>query len=224
MKKIKLTKVIASTLIVVSVLALNPIGASAAWKQDSKGWWNTEGSCWSIGWKEIDGKWYYFGQDGYMAHDTTIDGYYLNSTGAWVKSIIQTQSQKISVVYPSSWNKLSVKGRDVYYLDNKGTNVNLVSEDMKGSSEEDYYKAGVSYLKINSGIDNINVKEKLFNNKKAMVIDYVYKYNNKDMSIHQVAFCNNNTAYIFTLTEPDRISDNNLIAFENMLNTVEFKN
>ena len=59
MKKLKLTKIIASSLIVISVLALNPIGASAEWKQDSNGWWNTEGSSWSVGWKEIDKKWDY---------------------------------------------------------------------------------------------------------------------------------------------------------------------
>jgi len=86
-KELKLKKVIASSLIVVSVLALNPIGASAEWKQDSNGWWNTEGSSWwSVGWKEIDGKWYYFGQNGYMVHDTTIDGYSIGSDGAWIQS------------------------------------------------------------------------------------------------------------------------------------------
>jgi len=87
MKKLKLTKIIASSLIVVSAFALNPIGASAEWKQDSNGWWNTEGSSWSVGWRKIDGKYYYFGQDGYMVHDTTIDGYNIGSDGAWVQSI-----------------------------------------------------------------------------------------------------------------------------------------
>ena len=81
MKKLKLTKVIASTLVVASILALNPIGASASWKQDSNGWWNTEGNSWSIGWKQIDGKWYYFNSDGYMAHDTLVDGYYVGKDG-----------------------------------------------------------------------------------------------------------------------------------------------
>jgi len=66
MRRLKLTKTIASLLIVASILVLNPIGANAEWKQDSNGWWNTDGSSYSIGWKEIDGKWYYFGQDGYM--------------------------------------------------------------------------------------------------------------------------------------------------------------
>lgn len=71
MKNLKLTKIIASTLVVASVLALNPIGASASWRQDSNGWWNTEGSSWSVGWRKIDKKWYYFNSNGYMAHDLT---------------------------------------------------------------------------------------------------------------------------------------------------------
>lgn len=92
MKNIKLIKVIASSLALASMLIIYPIGASAEWKQDSKGWWNTEGSSWSVGWKEIDGKWYYFGQDGYMAHDTKIDGYQLGSDGAWIQALSNTKN------------------------------------------------------------------------------------------------------------------------------------
>ena len=94
MKNMKLTKVIASSLAVAAILTIYPIGASAEWKQDSKGWWNTEGSSWSIGWEEIDGKWYYFGQDGYMAHDTVIDGYELDSDGAWIQAA--SNSKKVT--------------------------------------------------------------------------------------------------------------------------------
>jgi hypothetical protein len=103
MKKLKLTQVIASSLIVASILVLNTIGVNAEWKQDSNGWWNTEGDSYSVDWKYIAGKWYYFGEDGYMktgwikyddksyylnsdgsmAHDTTIDGLTLGSDGAW---------------------------------------------------------------------------------------------------------------------------------------------
>ncbi|MDR3597974.1 leucine-rich repeat protein [Clostridium sp.] len=36
-------------------------------------------------WAYIDGSWYYFYYDGKMAHNTRIDGYYVNSSGAWVK-------------------------------------------------------------------------------------------------------------------------------------------
>lgn len=116
MKKFKSTKLIASSLVLLSVLALNPIRASAEWKLDSNGWWNTEGNSWSVGWRLVDGKWYYFGEDGYMktgwlqdinekwyylnsdgsmAHDTTIEGYKIGSDGVWNQSA-QNSSQQSS--------------------------------------------------------------------------------------------------------------------------------
>ena len=64
----------------------NVTGASSSWKQNSTGWWHAEGNTWATGWKLIDGNWYYFYSDGYMAHDTTIDGYKLASTGAWTQN------------------------------------------------------------------------------------------------------------------------------------------
>lgn len=88
MKKLKLTKIIASSLIVASVLVLNPTGASAEWKQNNSGWWYTEGSSWTTGWKQLDGIWYYFNSDGYMAHDKTIDGCELDSNGAWIQNTV----------------------------------------------------------------------------------------------------------------------------------------
>lgn len=86
MIKIKLIKAIASSLIVASLLALNPIGASASWRQNSTGWWYTVGNSWATGWIQIDGKWYYFSSVGYMAHDTVIDGFKLGSDGSWVST------------------------------------------------------------------------------------------------------------------------------------------
>lgn len=86
MKKLQLTKLIACFLVAASVFVLKPMGADAQWKQDSNGWWNNEGHSCSKGWKSLDGKWYYFGQDGYMVHDTTIDGYIIGADGVWIQS------------------------------------------------------------------------------------------------------------------------------------------
>lgn len=61
------------------------IPASAAWIQDNNGWWYTEGSSWATGWRQINGKWYYFDYNGYMAHDTSIDGYQVGSDGARIE-------------------------------------------------------------------------------------------------------------------------------------------
>lgn len=81
-----LIKVIALATSTILTLALNPIGASAEWKQDSNGWWYAEGNSWATGWAKINGKWYYFNSDGYMAHDTTIDGFNVGSDGAWIQT------------------------------------------------------------------------------------------------------------------------------------------
>ena len=56
MKIRKLKKLVAMALTLATVAAVSPVAASAAWKQDAKGWWNTEGNSWSIGWRQIDGK------------------------------------------------------------------------------------------------------------------------------------------------------------------------
>lgn len=106
MKKFK--RIIASFIMAVSLLAINPVVAHAEWKQSGNNWWYSQGgSSYAIGWTQIEGKWYYFDSNGYlkngwlydsgnwfyfygngqMAHDTTIDGYYLNSGGAWTTNI-----------------------------------------------------------------------------------------------------------------------------------------
>lgn len=57
------------------------------WVQDATGWWyrNADGSYPMNTWKEINGKQYYFGGDGYMlVNYPTPDGFYVGSDGAWV--------------------------------------------------------------------------------------------------------------------------------------------
>lgn len=85
----KVSKLIASVLLGVSVVALNPIRANAEWKHDNVGWWWKEGTFYGDyvknSWRLINYKWYYFGADGYMLHDTTTpDGYYVGSDGSWL--------------------------------------------------------------------------------------------------------------------------------------------
>lgn len=84
MKRIK--KLAVLTMASVTILGLFTIGASASWKQDNTGWWYTEGSSYATGWKQIDENWYYFDNNGYMVHDTTVNGFVVNSNGIWINN------------------------------------------------------------------------------------------------------------------------------------------
>lgn len=81
MKRIRLTKIIAGSLVIASAIALSPIGASAEWKQDSTGKWYSIGNSWATGWYPIDGSFYYFNSSGYMVNNASIDGMELGSDG-----------------------------------------------------------------------------------------------------------------------------------------------
>ena len=55
------------------------------WLSDDQKWYwldKATGMMFAGGWKQIDGKWYYFYTDGTMAVNTTIDGYTIGSDGA----------------------------------------------------------------------------------------------------------------------------------------------
>lgn len=87
MKKKNLSKLIALGLLSLSLASISPKEVDAAsWVKDRNGWWYSEGNSWATGWRYINGSWYYFNSQGYMAHDTVIDGYYVNSNGQWVTS------------------------------------------------------------------------------------------------------------------------------------------
>jgi hypothetical protein len=84
MKNKTIKKVIASCLLGLTIFSTNSIKANAEWRQNTSGWWYTEGTSYATGWREIEGKWYYFYSSGYMAFNTTIDGYALSSSGQWI--------------------------------------------------------------------------------------------------------------------------------------------
>lgn len=158
MKKFNLTKIIASSLIAVSVLALNPIGANAEWKKTNNyGWWFSEGSSWATGWKKIDGKWYYFYYNGYMAHDTTIDGYKLGSDGAWQATTTGGTNTETNTILS-----------DVEYC-NKLANI-YTRMDAVGTSIGDEFQ---KEMKNNPNVISSTLKQNIANKKIEM--DDIYK-------------------------------------------------
>lgn len=85
--EMKKAKLITATLFATALMSFSAYAGQ--WQQDSMGWWyqNDDGSYPASEWKEIDGKQYYFGADGYMLSNTTTpDGYQVGADGAWIEN------------------------------------------------------------------------------------------------------------------------------------------
>jgi glucan-binding YG repeat protein len=56
-----------------------------SWKTNGTDWWYEDESGWYpvSQWQKIDGKWYYFGNDGIMATDQYVGDYWVGSDGSW---------------------------------------------------------------------------------------------------------------------------------------------
>lgn len=75
----------------ISLSMFVPVIALAGWEKDNVGWWykHKDGSYPKAGWEQIEGKYYYFDENGYMLHDSiTPDGYVVGTDGAWIESIV----------------------------------------------------------------------------------------------------------------------------------------
>lgn len=104
---------------IIATIMLIPTMANAEWKQDSVGWWYTEGNSYiQNGWKLINNNWYYFDNNGYMktgwiqdtngkwyylssqgnmlSNTITPDGYTLNTDGSWNTTIPKTESKQMA--------------------------------------------------------------------------------------------------------------------------------
>lgn len=92
-KHILLTTVLAMSLSLSTVF----VSLAGQWQQNSTGWWYQEdNNSYPVNsWKELDGKWYYFNQDGYMVSNTWIGNYYLGSDGAMLTNTITPDGYKV---------------------------------------------------------------------------------------------------------------------------------
>ncbi|BBK76725.1 DUF4362 domain-containing protein [Clostridium butyricum] len=159
MKRIKI--IIILSLVELSLIS-NPISANAEWKKDDKGWWNSEGNSWSIGWQYIENNWYYFDSNGYMrtgwiedgdnwyyllengamAKDSTIDGYVLDSNGAWDRMLSNnsiSNSDNFKEYEKIASDYIKIKGYNI--INSKGqVDSYILNKDMLyGSIESDLY-------------------------------------------------------------------------------------
>lgn len=159
-----LKKIIAGSIAAITIMSVSPVVANAAWKQNNTGWWYTEGNSWATGWRVIDGNWYYFYSNGYMAHDTTIDGYYLNSNGAWTQDVASQDNKAIKEgtykvgqdIQAGEYLVKSTSAYSAYYecsSDSTGKSSSIIFNGniSEGSSEYITLKEG-EYITIDRGV------------------------------------------------------------------------
>lgn len=60
-------------------------GGQGSWHYDQRGWWYQDTLGWfpQAKWQKIDGVWYYFHADGYLATNQYVDGYWVDGSGAY---------------------------------------------------------------------------------------------------------------------------------------------
>lgn len=179
----KFVKILTLFMCSMTLFALNPMSAEAEWKSDSKGWWYKDGTSWYTGWKQVDGKWYYFdklgymmtgwlennnkwyylNEDGSMAHDCTIENYKLGNDGAWIE-----ESSKGEATVDNSKSKMT-------------------KDSFKGSddTEVDYW---------------LYTPESADNNKKLPLIIYLHGYWGQDTNVDMVVQNDGLPKYLYDKT------------------------
>ncbi|NFG63024.1 CAP domain-containing protein [Clostridium sp. CMCC3677] len=141
------------------------------WKNDNIGWWFESDRSYAKGWNTIDDKWYYFYNNGYMAHDTTIDGYYIDSDGEWIDDSEISYEEFCNNVDSQMLNLINKhrKSNGVFVLIETNQLRNSAKEKSKHMSNygyfSHYYNGQDSRQLFNSQINAENIEYKCFNNK-----------------------------------------------------------
>lgn len=148
--------------LIASLISIVPlVGANAEWRQDSnQQWWNSEGSSWSVGWRDINNKWYYFGQDGYLLQNTTTpDGFKVDNNGVWIQNITTTNTNSNNIKLTKNVSNTSNSNNNIgnttlnnagsiTYNDNSKTTNNVdVTVNNTSKEEKKYYNNQNSALK-----------------------------------------------------------------------------
>ena len=108
------------------------------------------------GWQYVNGVWYYINYfDGYMAHDTTIDGYYVNSNGVYEDSnSVQSGYYKVGVdIDPGEYLIISGDSYGYYEctLDQSGSVNSIVYNNVLMGNEPSYITVNYGeYLKVDN--------------------------------------------------------------------------
>lgn len=152
------------SLLLFSIIPVKNVYADG-WANDaSKRFWYTEGGSYATGWKNIKNDWYFFDTNGYrvdnnwvkngskwyfvdaggrMIKDSTVDGYCLDSNGAWTgkTSSIITAKQAVDLVRKNDPAALELEKTGTSLPAAKTDNSTFLMRSLKAANmpSENYY-------------------------------------------------------------------------------------
>ena len=210
------TKLLLATIVLTATMGLTAYAAE--WKQDTTGWWyEQDGGGYATGWNWIDGngngvaECYYFDGNGYMAKDTVIDNYTLNSDGQWiVDGVVQVQA----VETKSALDSESVKFLGTWTYDYSTTGFGLPGDTEWNINDFDsaremgaahYHFAKYTFFEQN-GAAYMYYNDNSADSKQLILMDngmLRYDYSNEDFNYSQYFYIRNDGTLMIHSTEPD---------------------
>lgn len=204
MRSFKITKILASTLAITSMLTLGSFKANAEWKEETTGWKYNTGNTFATGWHNIEQDWYYFNNDGYMVNNTYIDNFYLSSNGAMIGgtgvadpfSNVDTIKKSMPITVPENWSAFS----DKLYKMNHATLLMYDKKETFGKNERKIISEIQSTLK-----DKRDFKEKV----KTFKGHYAYCYEYSELMDGEISKFNvmfifkDNMVHAFTMVSDE---------------------
>lgn len=130
------------------------------WVKDSgKYYYCNQDGIMQVGWLLEDGNWYYFYSNGEMAHDVTIDGYYLSSSGAWSTDIPKPPEvmkyKHVPVTITNIQQTYYFRGRFRVYIEYQSDEYGLKGSTTIGNGADYAYECFTKKYKIGDTIQAI---------------------------------------------------------------------
>ena len=133
---------------------------NGSWTCNSSGWWFESGSWYpSNQWLKIDGSWYYFKADGYMAVNEWIGDYFLGADGAWVPGAVKDTGSNNNNSNVENNNTDNTKQNTAKTDDTAAKKENQSNNDSKTDNKKDNAKTDNNQSNDNTDNSTNNTNE-----------------------------------------------------------------
>lgn len=138
------------------------------------------------------------------------------------KDKLKIFDENVRLKYPSSWEKTTVQGSTVYYIDDSATSMNLVKESLRGYSEDEYIKSSIETVKESFDTKSVLMKEIECNGYDGYSLTYETDVQGQTIKLVQPTIFHDGYAYIFTIGGFPEDVDEQLDEVMSILDTIEF--